>query len=308
MREHYTMEEITAQRAGDLPWDFDVRKEALQTHDGRFSGSYAISRTDTGSVLGTCSQAYEPVNYRNIFEPVMAWLYNQYDNHLEVVYQDQKEGGEASWEIIFGGEIPIGEASEGDILRRSILVQSSHNLTRGIWVSAGVRVLACSNGMVIPRTEHTIQSRHMNWDRAGFDEKINALLQASVAHHDGVIETFRDWKDTPIDAQHGYPIFAELKKQKLPKGYLNDAAEALLKSFQGKSNIWEVYNALTDTEVNGMDNLFSMAKITPKVYETLVDLTEEDLDLMLNQVSEPQEERVVANETIIVPSGSLAQD
>jgi len=306
MREQFTMEEITAVREGDLAWDFNVRKEALITPDGRHSGSFAISRTDTNEVLGTCSAAYEPVNYRNIFNPILAWLHEHYGNDLQIVHQQQKQGAEASWEIIFGDEVPVDEANRGDVLRRSIVLQSSHNLTRGIWVSAGVRVLACSNGMVIPRTEHSIQSRHMNWDEAGFHEKIGALMQASVGHHAQTIEAFRNWRETTMEPSVGFPIHESLTKHKLPKGYLNDAAVALLAAFKGGANpnLWSAYNALTDKEVTGMDNLFSMAKITPKVFEVLEGGYREEEQERESGLIEA-EAQVEAPE---VPMGSLAQD
>ena len=269
----FTYEEVSQGRTESLPWEFDVEKSQLQTQDGAMTESFAIRRKDNRKVLGVCTDTYTPVNYGQVIMPVLEHLVEreQHDD-ISIEYMEKKNGARASWEIVIGEEIPIGNTAVGDIVCKSLIVQSSHDLSRGVRVMAGVKVLACLNGMVIPQSTKILNQRHMAWDGQIYNDNIAALLESSMLMHDDAIDTFRKWQETAVSSLHIAELTCNVIDKKFPAKYKKDVSDLVLHALAGKNrmSLWEYYNLITDkTSIKSMQDLFAMAEITPEIHEMI---------------------------------------
>jgi len=262
-----TMEEITGATPGSLPWDFEVAKRQMVLADGQPTERFAITRKDSGHILGYSTGQYQPISYQKLISPILGWLENNTGN-VSVRFAQKGEGQHASWEVLFGDDYPIKEGILGQAVRRSIVVQSSHDLSRGVWTNGSWHNLACLNGMVTPGAEFKIHSRHSGaFDETVYAEQVNVMLEALAADDDNAIEEWRNWAETTACQTSFYDIYKEVKATKgttYTAKYKQQAAVRMLQLAGEGADYWQTLNALTDRHMDKMDDSFAMIKASAR--------------------------------------------
>lgn len=134
--------------------------EALGTHR-------ALTRSDTGGVLGVHGGAYEPVQIRPAFGAAQQLV----DAGLATITRaGSLDGGrKVTMELALAGDIPVTR-KVGDVLRQTLTFSNSFDGTSPVVQAYTAWRLACLNGMTRPERSNMFRGRHTRGVHAALEQ------------------------------------------------------------------------------------------------------------------------------------------
>tara|TARA_R100000231_G_scaffold139110_1_gene119278 strand:- start:209 stop:1156 length:948 start_codon:yes stop_codon:yes gene_type:complete len=250
---------------------FDIALEPLQTANGLaidYSTRRAVVDKTNNRVVGTCGKHYKPTAYYQIADRVNLGLMKSNLDLSDITVIDNLYDGGAKWhrKIQFN-KIEKSLAKKDDIIKLELNIHSSLDLSRKISSIFGAIRLWCLNGCVTSDynvARHFKQTLGLNSNWLA-DNSVSALvnfennklmfdkmLATSVSDED-VAKFFRDTiaklsKPTG-NAVDGFVYHSKDKLTSLMNRYAKEVRLC------GGSNLWSVYNTLTNysTHVSNQD-------------------------------------------------------
>ena len=217
--------------------DFEVEKFNLAPYTGGWSGADAIPsdigvglrRTDTKQPLAIVSDAYEPVQYKDIVDDVESALYHSGMNLTDAKYETNVYDSGARLELrakfpahttyIGGGSTPaIWEEGENrdrhiyDDVTPEFVFRTSHDRT---WANNGMMGRwrgFCYNTLVSGDKLAYVYGRHTkNFNVQGFASKIE---KAGEYIADGGLRQMRNWYHTDVSRDNVINLFTHTLAKK----------------------------------------------------------------------------------------------
>ena len=250
---------------------FDIALEPLQTRDGLivdYQTRRAVVDKTNGRVVGTCGKNYKPTAYYKVFDMVSNSLRkSDIDlSNIKVIDNIYDGGAKAHRKIQFN-KIEKSLAKKDDVIKLELNIHSSLDLSRKISSIFGAIRLWCLNGCVtsdynVARHFKQTVGLNTNWlannsvsalenfenNKVMFDR----MLATSVTD-DEVAKFFKE-TIAKLSKPTGNKIdgFVYHSKDKLTN-LMNRYTKEI--SLCGGSNLWSVYNTLTNysTHVSNQD-------------------------------------------------------
>ena len=250
---------------------FDIALEPLQTQDGLavdFQTRRAVVDKTNGCVVGTCGKNYKPTAYYKVFDMVSNSLRkSDIDlSNIKVIDNIYDGGAKAHRKIQFN-KIEKSLAKKDDVIKLELNIHSSLDLSRKISSIFGAIRLWCLNGCVtsdynVARHFKQTVGLNTNWlannsvsALENFDNNkvmFDRMLATSVTD-DEVAKFFKE-TIAKLSKPTGNKIdgFVYHSKDKLTN-LMNRYTKEI--SLCGGSNLWSVYNTLTNysTHVSNQD-------------------------------------------------------
>jgi len=264
----WSIEEILDTAKDDRPWDFDVEKKAMSV-DGAETDRFAVQRADTKEIVGYCGKHYQPVSYGTILEPVLGWLGNQ--PNVGIINTMPTGGGRAAFEITFGDDIHVGPKKNGDIVRRSVVLHASHNTSRGVWGSAELHRLICTNGLTIPDAYQQVKLRHVGWSDERFAVAVDQLLDSVAGRFEDVLPVFNSWQQQKAAPSMADSIVREVEKngKYYSQKFMHAATRRMLAATAEPQTVWSLYNIMTDRSLDRMGDPFLRRASNERTFEAV---------------------------------------
>lgn len=250
---------------------FDIALQPLQTSNGLnvdYQTRRAVVDTTNNRVVGTCGKNYKPTAYYEVFDMVSDSLRKSNIDLSDITVKDYiYDNGAKANRIIEFNKIEKSLAKRDDIIKLSLNIHSSLDLSRKISSIFGAIRLWCLNGCVTSDynvARHFKQTLGLNpqWladnsvtalDNFENNKQMFDMMLAKSVTDDDVSKFFRDTiaklskpSGNPID---GYVYHSKQKLTNLMNRYQKEKSEC------GGSNLWSVYNTMTNysTHVDNED-------------------------------------------------------
>lgn len=229
---------------------FNIRKEALNTSDGIFTGRNALIREDNNRVIGVVSPRYQVITNQEIVEPLERALNNtslkwKYGNIISV-----KGGSKSFIDIIFPNESVKISNRVGDIISFKCTIINSFDGSHRFSINIGAVRLICSNGMTTMDKDNnaSIVFKHSK-NKINFELMIDMIIQ-SINKFKLKSNFYINLTKDNIDVQTGIEEIESICKDlNFSKKWTNQCKNIWLSKYDTNmipNNRWGIYNTFTE--------------------------------------------------------------
>ena len=204
-------------------YDYKVVMEPLALQDGSPSGWMGTKRTDTGQVLGVCTEQYGIMDNSTLFGGVEETFdglgMTDYEKTVTVV----RDGARVYGRYDFPNRT-THVRSVGDELGLRLTVNNSFDRSCRASFSLGMIRLVCTNGMVTVDDEFSMSKKHTKQITSDFIE--DALQAALKSFQDGsATEVYDLLAKKSISQEQGLNVLLNLEKKNILSGRVREAIQ-----------------------------------------------------------------------------------
>ena len=231
------------------------------------TGWFANTRTDTGEVLGVCTEQYGIVNNRDLFAKADETFASRglIPTNVETIVS----GNGSRVRRIYDFKNQVMKVPEvGDKMGMRLQLNNSFDRSLRLAWLLGMLRLACLNGMKTLETEFTLTKRHSK--KADFTSLItDQALDSALGRFKDAAGVYTDMSRVAITQEQGLNALQNLANS----GKLSETVrESIAQIWNNPTheedkgrNLYNLYNAATEHLTHGQDNRFEYADRTSKI-------------------------------------------
>jgi hypothetical protein len=274
--------------------NYEVGKEKLLlAQDQAETPFYAMLRTDTRDVFGTCKEVYTPFQNEELME--LAWRIQEETGHT--ISEATSYGIGEKVEVRLKTKDEVLEYGEvGDILAKGIGLTNSHDGSGSLRIALQTKVLSCTNGMTRWVNDSKTSIRHTKKMGRMVEQALRGMEIIKEAEAT-MMEEIQRMIGTPVTAPAINRIMQEVVQVDMRKvttawssddysGRRVNLAKSLFESIEEEmqykgSTMWGLLNGVTHytTHKAGKDEkrdkrkvFGGLAAVDRKAYETVLEL------------------------------------
>jgi hypothetical protein len=204
-------------------YDYKVVMEPLALQDGSPSGWMGTKRTDTGQVLGVCTEQYGIMDNATLFDGVEQTFEDlgmtDYEKSVTVV----RDGARVYGRYDFKNRTTTVRTG-GDELGLRLTVNNSFDRSCRASFSLGMLRLVCLNGMVTVDDEFSMSKKHTKKITSDFIE--DALQSALKSFQDGsATAVYELLAKKTVSQEQGLNVLLNLEKKNILSGRVREAIQ-----------------------------------------------------------------------------------
>ena len=204
-------------------YDYKVVMEPLALQDGSPSGWMGTKRTDSGQVLGVCTEQYGIMDNATLFGGVEQTFEDlgmtDYEKNVTVVRDGARVYGRYDFK-----NVTTKVRAVGDELGLRLTVNNSFDRSCRASFSLGMLRLVCLNGMVTVDDEFSMSKKHTKKITSDFIE--DALQSALKSFQDGsATEVYELLAKKTVSQEQGLNVLLNLEKKNILSGRVREAIQ-----------------------------------------------------------------------------------